>query len=111
MNMHPDNQIKTDMSFLTYLVATILIAVTIYCVPWGMAPADECANDVRNGLSPWRVLIMTKADNLPVSYGHVRQWCESHTEDYHDLMMKTIRTIEEEPRQDMYLDIINRYYE
>lgn len=109
--MHPDNQIKTDMSFLTYLVATILIAVTLYCVPWGMAPADECANDVRNSLSPWRVLQLTKSDKLPASYGHVRQWCESHLEDYQELIIDTANTIEEQPRSDMYLDIINRYYQ
>jgi len=109
--MHPDNQIKSDFNFITYTLAITLIAVTLYCLPWGMAPADECANEVRSRLSPWRVLHLTQADKLPASYGHVRQWCESHTEDYPQLIIKTARTIEEEPRQDMYLDIVNRYYE
>ena len=109
--MHPDNQIKSDMSFLTYFVTTILIAVTLYCVPWGMAPADECANDVRNQLSPWRVLILTKANKLPVKYGHVRQWCEDHLENYQDLIRETYQTIEEEPPAEMYEHIMDSYFQ
>ena len=106
--MHPDNQIKSDSTLLAY-VLFITITVTMLFLPFGMAPADECANNVINSLSPWRVVLVTKADSMPASYSHVRKWCEAHATDYEHEITNAADKLEEEPSADMYLDIINRY--
>ena len=107
--MHPDNQIKSDSTLLAYVLFIPITVTMLFFLPFGMSPADECANDVINRLSPWRVVLVTKADNMPASYSHVRKWCEAHTTDYEHEIMKAVDKLEDEPSADMYLDIINRY--
>lgn len=107
--MHPDNQIKSDSTLLAYVLFITITFTMLFFLPFGMAPADECANEVINRLSPWRVVLVTKADNMPASYNHVRQWCETHATDYNQEITNAVETLEEEPSADMYLDLNNRY--
>lgn len=107
--MHPDNQFKYDSTILAYVLLLALSISILFCLPFGMAPADECANDLINRLSPWRVVLVTKADDMPAKYNHVRTWCESHITDYEHEIMNAVENLEEEPSADMYLDLNNRY--
>ena len=107
--MHPDTKIQSDYMLLMYVLFITIVITTLFFAPLGMAPADECANNVINRLSPWRVVLVTKANNMPASYNHVKKWCKAHTTDYEHVIINAVNELEEEPKADMYLDIINRY--
>jgi|TARA_R100000479_G_C6318998_1_gene176986 hypothetical protein len=77
--MNPDNQIIEDFKFgclITLIFAPVLFVAISF---GGYAPADECANAVKNGMNYTRKQMLVNAEP---TYNNIRAWCVVNIEQW-----------------------------
>jgi hypothetical protein len=105
MNMYPDRQIEQDTNYIIITFISIIIGFAVMCSDsMGYAPADQCANDVRQSLSPHQTAVLTEHSTMPVPYSHIRTWCTAHLNDYEAEIDRAQDSIPEFGRVNLNLD-------
>jgi len=80
--MHPDKTLMNDLGIFLLGAFSVLILILI-ATSSGYPPADECANMVRNSLSPYQAQQLVDTHEMPPSYNTARQWCANHLDTFH----------------------------
>ena len=102
--IHPDDDLVQDtVYFLMFLFFTfIIILVTLSST---YSDSDECANSIRDHLSPYQIAQMIEADNTHTTYDDVKSWCDLNIETWSSEIDHVKRTYIEYPtRPDMIID-------
>lgn len=96
--MHPDQQLNKDLLTTGIILLTMLVLSIAYAFQGsGYTVADECANRVREAISPYQVKQLINSPNLPPSYDEVKHWCTIELDGY-ELKIDTAKTYAEFPR-------------
>ncbi len=72
VNMHPDRQIKTDLTLIALLFASVLVITLICSISVQHDPNRDCALRITKGLSPFQGQQLIRAQP---TYAHASQWC------------------------------------
>lgn len=104
--MYPDRQIEQDTHYIIITFISIIIGFFVMCSDsMGYAPADQCANDVRQSLSHYQTAILTSHSKMPVPYSHIRQWCTAHLTDYQTEIDRAQDSIPEFRKANLDIDL------
>jgi hypothetical protein len=80
--MIPDNQFKDDLiigAVLTF-VSFVLYCSLLLGGAFHIEPAHECAQEIKQALSPYRQVQMTGSHN----YNGIHAWCEVNVDTWED---------------------------
>jgi len=97
--MTPDKTIKDDLIVgcfaLLFIIPVIWVAISHG--QFGYAPADECANTVKDGMSYTKKKYLI---NAKPTYPNIRSWCEKNLDDWRPKLKKAMDY--EEPPHENY---------
>ena len=80
--MHPDKTLVNDLSIFVLGCLMVLSLVYIMSTSTVYAPADQCAQALRNNLSPYQAQALIESEQMPPRYNVARKWCESNLNTY-----------------------------
>ena len=100
--MTPDKTIAYDLIvgcfFLLLLIFSIVVTVSHSQLQFGYAPADECANTVKDSMSYIKKQYLI--NNEP-TYKNIRSWCEKNLDDWKPQLQEAM-DYEEPPHENFH---------
>ena len=80
-NMHPDKQLKSDMTMIGLLILSIFIMGLICSVGNTQDSNRDCALRVTKGLSPFQGRLLIRKD---ATYANASAWCARHKDNSYE---------------------------
>ena len=87
LEMHPDTQIKTDLTIMAGAIAFMIALWMCFSLCAKVDPHRDCALRITRGLSPHQGKLLTRGTP---TYNHAAQWCSAHPN--HDAMIERAKT-------------------